>query len=220
MKLAALVSGGKDSWLAVDKMKDRYSVEYLICVEPKPDSPFLHSENLDMVKLQSEASGIPLLWGESEDEGLGALEEAVERVKDKIDGIVSGAIASNYQKERVESICQKLDLECLTPLWKEDEKELMQELLDRSYGVVFTKVAAQGLDDRWLGRILDRKALEDLKELKEKYGIHIAGEGGEFETLVVDCPLFKKRLELKDVRRRWEGKTKTGYLDILDAEAV
>ncbi len=218
MKLAALISGGKDSWLAVDEVTPKHEIKYLVCVEPEPDSPFLHSENLGLVKLQSEVSGIPLVWVESEDEGLEALREAVETISDDIDGLVSGAIASEYQRERVMGICTDLGLECLTPLWKRREEDIMESLLEREFKVIITKVAAQGLDEGWLGRVLDRELLEDLKELKNKNSVNIAGEGGEFETLVLDCPHFNHSIRIKESRKTWEDKTGTGYLEVTDSE--
>ncbi|MFP4116066.1 MAG: diphthine--ammonia ligase [Candidatus Aenigmatarchaeota archaeon] len=217
MKLAALVSGGKDSLYALWKEKKQNEIDYLICVKPKPDSKFLHAENLEVVKLQSESMGIPLIWREGSGEGVKPLEDAVEAVSGEVDGVVSGALASNYQKERVKKICEKFSLESLTPLWHGDEEELMEGVLQEGFEVVVTKVAAQGLGKEWLGRKLDQEAMKELKELKEKYGIHMSGEGGELETLVVDCPLFQKKITLEKIRKGWDGRTKTGYLEVLEA---
>ena len=217
MKLAALVSGGKDSLYALKKASEKHKIEYIICVKAEDDSELLHSENLDLVKLQSESLGIPLVWREGSGEGVKPLEEAVEAVEGEIDGVVSGVIASNYQRERVEGICEKFGLENLTPLWEMNGEKLMEDLLDNGFEVIITKVAAQGLDQSWLGKTIDKDVLEKLRNLREKYNVHIAGEGGEFETLVVDCPLFKKGIELGRTRQKWEKKTKTGYLEIFSS---
>ena len=220
MKLAALVSGGKDSLYALSKASEEHDVKYLISIDAESDSELLDTDNLDLVKLQSEAMGIPLVWREGPGEGKKPLEDGVEAVKDRVDGIVSGAVASNYQKEKVKDICDKFGLESLTPLWGMDEEELMESYIDEGFEIVVTKVAAQGLDKTWLGRKIDREALEELKDLKEKYRIHVAGEGGEFETIVTDCPMFDKRVHLETSDIRWEPKTGTGYLEVIKAELV
>ncbi len=220
MKLAALISGGKDSIYALKRVSEDHDVNYLICVKAEADSKFLHSENLDLVKLQSEALGIPLVWREGSGEGMAPLEDAIETVSDKVDGIVSGAIASNYQRERVETICDRFDLESLVPLWGMDEHELMENLIRESFDIVVVKVAAQGLGDEWLGRKIDGKALKDLKDLETQYSIHVAGEGGEFETVVVDCPIFSRKINIKKVDKKWEANTGTGYMSIISAGLV
>jgi len=218
MKLAALVSGGKDSLYALSKASEEHEIKYLICAKAKENSELLHSENLDLVKLQSKTLGIPLIWRKGSGEGTKPLREAIEAVKDDVDGVVSGAVASNYQKKKVEGICGRFGLENLMPLWGMDEHELIKSLIEEDFEVLFVKVAAQGLDKEWLGRKLDEDSISDLERLEDKYGIHVAGEGGEYETLVVDCPVFSHRMEVKEEDIRWNPKTKTGYLDIMSAK--
>ncbi len=218
MKVAALVSGGKDSIYALRKASEQHSVEFVICVQAEPDSKFLHSENLELVRLQAEAMDIPLVWKEGSGEGTEPLEEAVEEVSDSVEGVVSGAIASEYQRKKVEKICSRFGLRSLTPIWGIDELELMEDLIDSGFEIIITKVAAQGLDESWLGRRIDSETVEDLESLEKRYGIHVAGEGGEFETLVLDCPLFDRRIDLKETDTVWESRTKTGYLRIFSAQ--
>ena len=116
--------------------------------------------------------------------------------KYNIDTIVSGALASNYQKSRIENICKKLNLECLSPLWHKDEVKYLQELIDNNFKVIITGVFAYPLDKSWLGREIDKKFVKEVTELHKKYKLHPAGEGGEFETFVLNCPLFKKSLKV------------------------
>lgn len=215
MKLAALVSGGKDSLLAVESVKDEHEVNYLISIDSVENSMLLHTENIELVKLQAEAMDLPLLFRRSsEAQEMDILEETVGEIEDEIDGIVSGAIASNYQKDRIEKICGKFDLECLTPLWHRDEVELMESIVESDFEVVISKVAAEGLCRNWLGRKIDRDTFEELKEVEEKYKIHLAGEGGEFETLVLDCPFFAKEIEILEEERDWDPSSKSGVLRI------
>lgn len=216
MKLAALVSGGKDSMYALKKARDSNEIYTLIAIESEEGSEFFHRQNLRVVKLQAEALDLPLIYRKtSREEEVQTLRKTVEEeISDQVDGIVSGAIASEYQKRKTEGLCKKHGLECLVPLWHVDEERFMEQLIEEGFEVVITKVAAQGLGKGWLGRKLDEKALEELKEIREKYGIHLAGEGGEYETLVLDCPMFEKRIETQSAEKSWDPKTKSGALEV------
>ena len=91
-----------------------------------------------------------------------------------------------------------MKIKCLNPLWQKDETEYLSELIENKFKVIITAVAAYPLDKSWLGREINEKYLDDVKVLHEKYKIHVAGEGGEFETFVLDCPLFERPLKVKD----------------------
>jgi uncharacterized protein (TIGR00290 family) len=113
---------------------------------------------------------------------------------------------SVYQASRIQKICDKLNLKCVNPLWHKDEIKYLNELLKNNFKIIITAVAAYPLDKTWLGREIDKKFIEEVKELKEKYKIHPAGEGGEFETFVLNCPLFSKSLKIKSFKDFKEGK--------------
>jgi len=159
---------------------------------------FQHVSKEDIEK-QAEVMGLPVIFqetkGEKEKE-LRELEKAIKTAKEKfnVEGIVTGAIASNYQYSRIQLICDKIGVVCINPLWGKDQLKFLEELLKNKFKVKIVKVAAEGLDNKWVGRIIDKKAIIELKKLYEKYKINVAGEGGEFETYVVDCPLFKKEI--------------------------
>jgi asparagine synthase (glutamine-hydrolysing) len=201
MKLGVLFSGGKDStYSAFLAKKQGHELTCLITIlSENPDSyMFQHVFEKD-IKNQAEAMGLPIIFektkGEKEKE-LEDLKKAIKKAMEKfqIQGIVTGALASVYQKSRIESICEEIGLECFNPLWQKDQFELLDELIKNKFKVKIVKVAAEGLDKKWIGRILDNEALLGLRKLYEKYKINPAGEGGEFETYVLDCPLFKKEL--------------------------
>jgi len=128
------------------------------------------------------------------------LERAIARAKDEygVDTLVTGALYSEYQASRIQAICDKLNLKCFNPLWHKNEIDYLNELIDNDFKIIITGVAAFPLDETWLGREVDKKFVEEVTELEEKYKIHPAGEGGEFETFVLDCPLFEKELKIKD----------------------
>jgi len=118
-----------------------------------------------------------------------AIQAAIKKYK--IQGIVTGAVASTYQSSRIQKICSELDIYCFNPLWQKNQIELLNELVANNFKFKIIKVAADGLDDSWIGKIIDKKSLPNLIELSKKYGFNPAFEGGEAETEIVDCPLFK-----------------------------
>jgi predicted ATP pyrophosphatase (TIGR00289 family) len=208
MRVAALITGGKDSTLALyHALKQGLEVAYLVTMIPRrEDSWMFHSLNLHLVDYFAEAVGIPLIKavtsGRKEEE-IKDLERLVARLD--VEGIVSGAIASTYQKSRIESISRRLGLRSITPLWLKTPILLLNEMLQLKFEILIVGVFAQGFDQKWLGRKLDKAAVTDLLKLQEKYGISIVGEGGEYETLVVDMPLFKKKIHVLETQKFWYG---------------
>jgi len=176
-----------------------------------------HTQNIELTKVQAEAMNIPIITkvtkGEKEKE-LNDLKEALMSIRNEIDGIVCGAIESEYQRSRVEKICEELNLDCIAPLWKRDPVEILHEMLKSGFKIMIVAVGAAGLTKDWLGRIIDEQCLTELVELNKKYKVHLAGEGGEFETFVLDCPLFRKRIEVEEYETRWDEKTQSGELII------
>lgn len=107
-----------------------------------------------------------------------------------IDAVSSGAIASDYQRSRVERICSELNLISLAYMWHQPQSTLLREMIAHDIDARLIKVAAAGLDPgRHLGKSL-REMQSHLHTLREMYGINVCGEGGEYETLTLDCPLF------------------------------
>lgn len=205
MKIGVLFSGGKDSvYSAYLAQKDGNELTCLITIfSENKDSYMFHTPSITKSKSQAEVMNIPLMIhktkGEKELE-LEDLEEAINNAKIKynIKGIVTGALHSVYQAKRIQKICDKLGLKCLNPLWHKKEIPYLEELLKNKFKIIITAVAAYPLDESWLGREINKEFIEDATKLKEKYDIHPAGEGGEFETFVLNCPLFKRGLKVKD----------------------
>ncbi|XP_020250608.1 diphthine--ammonia ligase isoform X2 [Asparagus officinalis] len=114
----------------------------------------------------------------------------VKRQIPSVAAVSSGAIASDYQRLRVESVCARLGLVSLAYLWKQDQTFLLEEMIQRGIIAITIKVAAMGLNpSRHLGKELSHLQ-PYLLQMKELYGINVCGEGGEYETLTLDCPLF------------------------------
>ncbi|WP_456487263.1 diphthine--ammonia ligase [Candidatus Alkanophaga liquidiphilum] len=213
MRLGALFSSGKDSTLALyEAMRRRgYEIKCLITVESEnPYSFMFHTPNVHLTRLQAEAMRLPLVVRATvgrEEEELEDLRDAVRAAVENfgIEGVVAGAVLSSYQRKRIEEICEELSLEAVLPLWGRDQKELLATLLDEGFEVIFTAVAAYGFDKSWLGARLDEERVRRLLALNAKYGVSIVGEGGEFETLVLDAPPFEKRLKILEFEILEEG---------------
>lgn len=205
MKLAALFTGGKDSTYAIYlAQKQGHEVVCLVTIKSEnPDSYMFHTPAIELTELQAESMEMPHIIASTEgekEEELEDLELAIRIAKEKFEfeGILTGALFSEYQRSRIEKICAKLGLECISPLWHKDQEEEMRELVEKGFEFIFTGIAAEGLDKSWLNRVIGFDDLEGLKKLKDKIGSNVAGEGGEFESLVLDCPLFKRRLVIEE----------------------
>ncbi|MFH1256889.1 MAG: diphthine--ammonia ligase [Candidatus Diapherotrites archaeon] len=212
MKLCALFSGGKDSAFAVfQAKKEGHSIECLLTIHSSfTESYMYHRPNIHLTELAAEAMGLPLVTvktSKGKEDELKPLKEALEKLRDEkgIEGVLTGALASVYQASRIEKICKELGLASVNPLWKKNQKEYLQELIESQFKVMVVGVYAAGLDEKWLGRLLDKKALVELSALEKKFKISVGGEGGELETLVLDCPLFSKKIEILESEKKWDG---------------
>jgi len=221
MRVAALVTGGKDSALALYRaLKLGYEVEVLVTMIPqREDSWMFHFPNIHLADLFAKAVEISLVKAET----VGIKETELKDLKNllatlDIQGVVSGAISSRYQKKRIDKICQELNLESIAPLWQEDSMRLLKEIVNQNFEVIIVGVYAYGFDENWLGRKIDSATIKNLVELNDKHQISLVGEGGEYETLVLDAPFFKKRIQVLQTERIWENHS--GYLLVKEAKLV
>lgn len=218
MKVAALFSGGKDSVYAIYIAQQwGWDITNLVTLDSeKKDSWMFHSINIHLTEKIAEAIEIPIIkkhtGGEKEKE-LIDLKKILENLK--IDGVISGAIASEYQRTRIEKICHQLKLKSFTPLWHKDQHLVLKDQVKAGFNIIIVGVFAQGLDKPWLGKKIDEKSIEELKRIRKKYLLNEAGEGGEFESLVLDGPIFKKKLILDKTAIEW--KRDSGILKVIKA---
>ena len=224
MKLGSLFSGGKDSTYAIYlAQKQGHQVACLLSIFTKSEeSHLLHYPNMQWTKLQSQSMNIPQLTINSEsnetDDELFALEELLQNAKDQfhIEGLVHGGIKSQFQKEKFESLCSKLDLLAITPLWNTEPEQYMNDLLDSDFIFIMITVSSDGLDDTWLGKQITKSDIDTLKNLSVKFGFNLNFEGGEAETFVVNCPLFSNSIKINKSKKIWDGYR--GRFEIMDAE--
>ena len=97
-----------------------------------------------------------------------------------------------------------LDIKSFTPIWHKNQEMLVRDQVNAGFKIMVVSVSAQGFDKTWLGKILDLSCIEKLSKLKEKYSINVGGEGGEMETLVIDGPIFKKKLVIDKTFKEWK----------------
>ncbi len=223
MNLGSLFSGGKDSTYAIYlAQKQGHEVTCLLSIFTKSEeSHLLHYPNLQWTKLQSESMKIPQLTIHSEsdetDDELFTLENLLQNAKEQfhIEGLVHGGIKSQFQKEKFETLCSKLDLIAVTPLWGTEPEQYMNDLLDANFVFIMITVSSDGLDDTWLGKPISKSDIDTLRHLSDKFGFNLNFEGGEAETFVINCPLFSNSLKINQAKKIWDGYR--GRFEIMDA---
>ena len=222
MELGILFSGGKDSYLAMQMAADSHEISCLLTMDSRnQDSWMFHTPAIEWTKLQSKSLGIPQIIQETEgiqDEELDDLFELVKNAKKEhsIEGIVTGALASTYQSTRIQKICNKLGLWCFNPLWQLSQETLLEKLQTYQISSIITGVAAEPFDDSWLGKELDSSTINELLLYSKEYRINPAGEGGEFESLVINAPMFAKKLKILSSKIHYSNFS--GRLEIKEAK--
>jgi len=224
MKLAAFFSGGKDSAYAIyDAKQSGHTIQVLFTVSPKSDeSHLLHFPNTNRTKIQAQSMNIPQIIQEIKDvhpdiEEM-KLNELIRNAKKtfEFEGIVHGGISSMYQKQKFENLCQNNNLKLISPLWQVNPVSYMHTLLDNDFEFIMTSVSSDGLDQSWLGKKIGHAELHELEDLSKKFQFNLNFEGGEAETFVTNCPLFKNRIKIIDSTRIWDGVR--GRFEIVEAK--
>ncbi|MEM5820183.1 MAG: diphthine--ammonia ligase [Candidatus Aenigmatarchaeota archaeon] len=223
MRIAILFSGGKDSTYTILKsFEEGHEVKYLFTVKPKnKDSYMFHSVALDITKIQAELMNIKHFYIEVSGEKEKEVEELIEKLREfsgEIDAIGIGGIKSKYQYIRFKKVCDELNLKLYMPLHNIDCEKYWKVLLEKKFKIIITKISAGGLDKELLGKIIDEKILNELIYKSKKFGFDLCFEGGEAETLVLDCPLFKREIKLKKFKLISENLSH--FLEIEDIEIV
>lgn len=215
MRLAALYSGGKDSTLAMyTALQMGHEIPYIVTIRPADRASWIfHTPNLSAVPLMAEAMGVEQIVADSdgtETGDLDALKLALTGLD--VDGIVTGALWSDYQWDRMNLVCGELGLCVTSPLWRKGQDETYDLMCSSGVDAIIVGVFAEGLDESWLGRRLDMDTKKELLALRDRYGISIMGEGGEYESMTLDSPMHSKKLVITGSRKVMERDT--GVLDV------
>jgi diphthine-ammonia ligase len=202
MKLAVLFSGGKDSNYALYLASKENEISCLINMKSRNEESYMfQSAGNNIINLQSHALNIPLVQentnGKKEKELLDlkkAIKKAIEKYK--IKGIVTGAIKSAYQSSRIQKICDELNIYCFNPIWQINEENFLDDLIDNKFEVKIIGIFSYPLSKENLNTTIDKKFKDEILKLSKKHKISPAGEGGEYESFVLDSPLFKKKIKI------------------------
>jgi uncharacterized protein (TIGR00290 family) len=194
-------SGGKDSCLACYKaMQDGYKILYLLnTISKEYKRVRFHGLKDTLVQAQSEALGIPLLQKETTGENYEQeFKDIIKTVIPKgIEGVVFGDIFL-HMREWADKVCADLKIQSIEPLCDHGSEEILLDFIDSGFEAIVVATQANLLDEKWLGRKLDKSFLKDLKSLKN---IDVCGENGEYHTLVIDGPIFKKRIDISKTEK-------------------
>lgn len=209
-RVISLLTGGKDSVYSLYyAISQGWEVSETLTICPKVDETLMyHYPNARLAELSSKAMGVRNyrleLDKQGEDKELEVLFSYLSDKRD-VDGIVTGAIKSEYQRTRFDRVCEELGIRSISPLWRKDEMALLREMIDFGMEIIIVGISAEGLGKEWLGRKLDLNSLRNLERLSEEFGFNPSGEGGEFETLVVDAPFYRMKIEIIDYEVIWNG---------------
>ena len=222
MNVAILFSGGKDSTMALyQAIENLDDVKCLLSIKSSNDESYMfHVPNINMADMISEAVDIPLITQYT----TGIKEKELEDLKTSflkikklgIEGVYTGALYSTYQKSRIEKIADEIGLKVISPFWHVNVLDYMKKIVNLGFEFIICGVYAYGLDESWLGRKIDLEAILELEKIHEEYRINIAFEGGEAETLVLDGPIFKKKIEILKAEKEWN--IDSGVYNILEAK--
>lgn len=219
MKVVALISGGKDSCHnMLHCIAEGHDIVALAHLKPaeldEADSFMYQSVGHHQVHLIAEAMGIRFfqrkLKGSSKNVSLDYTVTEEDEVEDlytllqevkrdvHVEAVSTGAILSDYQRLRVENVCSRLGLVSLAYLWRRDQGDLLKEMIDCHIDAIVIKVAALGLTaEKHLGKSISN-LYPELMRLSKLYGLNVCGEGGEYESFTLDCPLFISRIVIDE----------------------
>lgn len=202
MKICSLYSGGKDSTYALHwAVLKGFDVLCLITLIPKrEDSWMFQYPNVNFTKYQAEAMGLKLFTFTTSGEKNLELEDLkrafLRAKKEGAEGIVSGALLSDYQRLNISIIAEEVGLKTYAPLWRKNQEEYMRWLVRDGFKFIITSASAYGFPFELLGKIIEIEDIEKIIEASRKYGFNPAFEGGEAETFVTYAPLFKRELKV------------------------
>ncbi|MHA2105251.1 MAG: diphthine--ammonia ligase [Candidatus Hodarchaeales archaeon] len=220
MKVGVLVSGGKDStftlWLALQQ----YDVTNLITVLSIKESTLFQYQTRSYIEAYSKAVQIPVKIIEvtDEEEELNELEKGIKELE--VEAILIGGLLSEYQRFKFNSVAMNLGIPCYAPIWRKDQKKLLEEMKGHGFKIILSLVAGLGFKKRDVGAEINDQQLNRLEELDKKFGLSIGGEGGEYESLVLDAPFFKKKIELVEKEVIFDEIRSQGTLQIKKIQVI
>ena len=212
-------SGGKDSVLSLHiAHSDGLEISSMMTMIPEdPESMLYHTHNVHLV--EKIANSIDVEWIPITAPKDQELESLTKKLIDmNKDYLITGGIESMYQKKKFDLACKNANMIHYSPLWGIQPKQLYDKILEYNLDVIIVSVAAYGLDQEWLGRHLDKFSIQELLSRADKYNFNAVGEGGDLDSLVLDGPLYRKKLQLKTTTKIWNGDH--GHLEITEIDEL
>ena len=223
MDVAVLYSGGKDSTYAIEYcMQKKWNIKYLLSVKPnRTDCYLFHFATVEHTKELAKILGIkhiliPCTVADPVKEA-----ELVKNivVENKVDALVLGGVGlQETQLKSLQDALLPFKVEVFASHAGFDSYELLKEMINKGYEIILTEVASDGLTEEHLGFKLNNNTLNQFVKLSQKYGFEILGEGGYYNSLVVDGPIFKKKLEILKSKKVMNGSS--GYLEVEEAKVI
>ena len=208
MNVAVLYSGGKDSTFAIQRaMQKGWSIKYLISIKPtRKDCYLFHYATVEHTKELAKILNLPQVYVECT--SANPIKEAsiIKNIVEKnqksmhIDAVVLGGVGlQKTQLKSIQDALLPLRVEAFASHAGEEHGVVMEQMLDNGYDMIITQVASDGLN-KWLGKRLSKENFAEFKNDATKFGFHIGGEGGYYDTLVVDAPIFTKKMDIGGIK--------------------
>ncbi len=224
MDVAILYSGGKDSTLAIEyAIEKNWNIKYLISVKPnRTDCYLFHFATVELTKKMAEVLGIKHIYTTCTEADPQKEAMIVKKIVEEnpVDSVILGGIG--LQETQIKSIRDALfplGIDVFASHAGYDHTRLMTDMLRKGYEIIITEVAAEGLGNNWLGERLTLKNIDEFVKTAEKFGFHPGGEGGPYNTLVVDGPIFSKRLEILSFDKVMDGDF-SGYVEVKESKVI
>ncbi len=220
MRVSCLVSGGKDSIYALWCALHQYEVVSIINFESdKSESLLFHIPNAKYVSLVAKMFSLPLISIKIKSDDL---EEEIKQLvsairKSRIEAIVTGGIRSEFQRYHFNRAALLANVKCFNPLWRLSPELIIQDLINNKFEIILISVSSMGLDQNFLGKKLTPKLINKISDNSYGSELAITGEGGEYESFVLDAPFFPSRIVIQVTQIHWDEYREEGYLDIINA---
>lgn len=201
MKIAVLFSGGKDSTLAAFCCLYSGWDVVLVSMRSGEESMMFHHPNVEYCKMLAKAMDLPHIEVKTtNNDELADLKKAISKLQ--VDAVATGAIESEYQKQRIDKICEEIGVRSFSPIWRKNKEQMLKELQEY-FEIYVVALAADGLDEGMLGRRFDAKFSQEMK--RKSPSASSVFEGGEGETFVANAPFFGKRVRIGAWEKEWKG---------------
>jgi len=230
MKVAIMYSGGKDSTFAIDYALEKgWDIRYLISIKPnRTDCYLFHYATVEHTKELAKILEIPHVLEKCKiadpEKEAQIVRKIVEKKQknDPVNAVVLGGTGlQETQIKSIQDVLRPLGIEVFASHAGEEHDLVIEQMLNKGYEIMITQVASDGLMP-WLGRKLTKENFNELKQDSVMFKFHIGFEGGYADTLVLDGPIFEKKLKVEDFKKvvedNYSGHIKINKLRILDKE--